>query len=271
MNARVSNWPDIRRLILRNVLCLTLGSTLLPFAIHGQTTQNTPNELDRAIAEAKSGDVSARGVEILAKSKATQAIPALRAQFAHTTDLSTKMKIVDGLVRLGDKDNTYWNFLLQQVTLAVYSDLPDPFHDSQGKATGRQLSPEFKAWIQAHQVDTSTAINSALFDLPGKVMLLGETGDPRGIPLLRRALRSHNYLIVVMAAKGLAQIQDKQSIPLIIAAIQGAPPEYRVLIAEPLVYFDDALAQNAVDRYMPKETALMDRGERARGRRVFGW
>ena len=79
----------------------------------------------------------------------------------------------------------------------------------------------------------------------------------RGIPLLRRALQSHNYLIVAWAAKGLAQIQDKQSIPLIVAAVQRAPTEYNSLIAESLVYFDDAQAQSAVDTYMPKDKATM--------------
>jgi hypothetical protein len=238
--------------------------------MYGQT-QKEPNELDRAIARTKSGNVGSRDVEILAKFKATQSIPALEAQFARTTDMNTKMKIADGLVRLGDKDDAYWNFLLQQATLAVNSDLPEPFYDSQGNATGRQLAPDFKAWIQAHQIDASTAIRSALFDLPSRVMLLGETGDARGIPLMRRALQSRNYLMIVWAAKGLALTQDKQSIPLIIAAVQGAPPEYQALIAESLLYFDDVPAQNAADSYMPKDQAKIAREEKTRGRGVFGW
>jgi HEAT repeat protein len=103
------------------------------------------------------------------------------------------------------------------------------------------------------------------------VLLLGETGDPRGIPLLRRALQSHNYQIVAWAAKGSALIQDKQSIPLIIAAVQRAPPEDKSLIAESLIYFDEAQAQGAVETYVPKDKATLARAERARGRGVFGW
>ena len=152
------------------------------------------------------------------------------------------------------------------------SDLPDP-SATPGERTGRQLIPEFKAWTETHNVDASTAIHSALNDLPGKVMLLGETGDPRGIPLLRRALQSHNYFIVIWVAKGLAQTQDKQSIPLIIAAVQRAPPEYDSLIAESLVYFDDAQAQSAVDSYIPKDKATLAGGEstRARSLRLVGY
>jgi hypothetical protein len=42
-------------------------------------------------------------------------------------------------------------------------------------------------------------------------------------------------------------------------------------IAEPLIYFDDAQAQSAVDAHIPKDRATIARGERARGRGVFGW
>jgi HEAT repeat protein len=272
MNARVSSWHNIRCLALRNVLCLALGIVLPPCAAFGQVMQNQSDDPKTSIARVQAGSFNNADIETVAGAGAAQGVlPALEQQFAGATDVATQAIVANALVRLGDKDNKYWNFLLQQATLAVDSDLPDPFRDSQGNATGRQLSPEFKAWIQAHHVDASTAINSALYDLPGKVMLLGETGDPRGIPLLRRALQSHNYQIVAWATKGLAQTQDKESIPLIIVAVQRAPPEYKSLIAESLAYFDDAQAQSAVDTYMPKDKATMARGERARGRGVFGW
>lgn len=271
MNAIVTSYHNIRCLALRKVLCLAVGIAFAPFTIYGQATQNTPDELNGALAAAKSGDVSPRDVEVIAKARAVQAIPALEAQFARTTDLDTKTKIAGGLVRLEDKDNTYWNFLLQQATLAVDSDVPDPFPIANTNPKDPQLSPDFKAWVEAHHVDVSDTVRSWTYDLPIKMMLFGETGDPRGIPLLRRALQSQNYQIVAWAAKGLARIQDKESIPLIIAAVQRVPPEYNSLIAESLVYFDDAQAQSAVDNHMPKEKAKMARDERARGRGVFGW
>ncbi len=272
MDTRTTIWHNILNPSLPNLLCLTLATALLPHTASAQTAPIQPDDLKTSITNIQAGSFSNADVEIVARAKATQqALPALEQQFEATADAHTRAITAEALVRLGDKNNTYWNFLLQQATLAVDSDLPYPFYDSQGKATGRQLSPDFKAWIQAHQVDASTAVISALYDLPGKVLLLGETGDPRGIPLLRRALRAHNYLIVVFASKGLARIQDKQSILLIITAIQGAPTEYGSLIAESLLYFDDVLAQSAVDSYMPKDTATIARDEKARGRGVFGW
>ncbi|MEO7029073.1 MAG: HEAT repeat domain-containing protein [Acidobacteriaceae bacterium] len=272
MNDRVSSWHDIQCLVQRNVLRLVVGFTLFPGPTYGQATQSQSDPLAASIARAKTGDVSNADVETIAKARAVQAIPALEVQFARTTDLDTKAKIADGLVRLGDNDNTYWNFLLQQATLAVDSDLPAPFHDSQGNATGRELSPEFKAWVQAHNVDVSTAVRSAIYDLPGKVLQLGEAVDPRGIPLLRRALQSHNPMIVIMASKGLAQIQDKDSIPLIIDACRMAPKGYDGAIAESsLVFFDDPQAQSAVDTYVPKQRAKIIRDARAHGMKPLGY
>jgi HEAT repeat protein len=271
MSAKTSRSQPLLHLVLETALYFVLGCPLLPCLAHAQATQKTPTELEGAIARVQAGSFSNADLVAVAQAGAARiALPALEQQFASATDVDRQGIVANALVRLGDKDNTYWNFLLQQATLAVDSDLPDPFHDSQGNATGRQLSPEFKAWAQVHSVDASTAIHSALFDLPGKVLLLAETGDPRGIPLLRRALQSHNYQIVAWAAKGLALIRDKESISLIIAAVQRVPSDYTSLVAESLVYFDDAQAQSAVDSYMPKDRAAIAREARADGAGPFG-
>ncbi len=270
MRALISDRRTIRYLLLYWVSCITVAMALLACESYGQVIQS-PSKLDLATARAKSGNVDASDVETIAKNKAVGSIPALEAQFAETTDLAIKTKIAAGLVRLGDNDLHYWEFLLQRANFALDSDLPDPFRDSQGNSTGRQLSPKFRAYMQTHNLDASTAVAAWTYELPGIMLDLGETGDPRGIPLLQQALHSRNYLIVVFAAKGLTLIQDKQSIPLIVAAIQNAPPEYQPLIAEPLIYFNDPQAQSAVDAYVPKEKAMMAREGKAQGRGVFGW
>jgi HEAT repeat protein len=271
MSARTSSSQPLPHLVLGIALCFVLGCPLLPRLAHGQATQNAPNELDSAIATArsKSSVVSPRDVVVIANAGAVQAIPALEEQFKRATDVDTKVSIASGLVKLKDHDDTYWNLLLEQATLAVDSNIPDSvFSESQGKAT--ILGPELQAWADAHNVSVNTAGQYARYDFPGKVLQLAATGDPRGVPLLQRALQSRNYLIVAWAAKGLAQIQDKQSIPLIIAAVQKAPIGYNSVIAESLVYFDDAQAQSAVDTYIPKDRAAMAREARARGLGVFG-
>jgi hypothetical protein len=266
----MSTSPKLPHFVPRIALCFVLACPLLPGLAQGQAAQNKPSELDTAIANVKSGNVSPRDAVVIADAGAVQAIPALEEQFKRATDVDTKVSIASGLVKLKDRDDTYWNFLLEQATLAVDSNVPDSnFSESQGKLM--DPAPELQVWADAHHVSVSTAFQYARYDIPGKVLQLATAGDPRGIPLLRRALRSRNYLIVTWAAKGLAQIQDKQSIPLIIAAAQRAPTGYPSLIAESLLYFDDAQAQSAVDTYMPKDRAAIYREARARGMGVFGW
>jgi HEAT repeat protein len=252
------------------VLAVVLSPSSLP-AQNGPAVPSQSEQLATSIARAKSGNVDTSDVEIIAEAGAVQAIPSLEEQFGRTTDVDTKTKIANGLVRLGDKHNTYWNYLLEQATLAVDSDVPDGVFSNLVGQTRDQFSSALQAWAQTHNVSANTAAQSALYDLPGKVLELAQTGDPRGIPFLRRALQSRNYMIAGWAAKGLVQIQDKDSIPLIIAACQRAPTGYASEIAKSLIWFDDPRAQIAVDTYMPKEHAKIFRDARAQGMGVFGW
>jgi len=102
--------------------------------------------------------------------------------------------------------------------------------------------------------------------LPGIVMMVGATDDPRALPLLRRALLSPNYQIEAAAAMGLAEMHDVKSVPLIISKCKQAPAEAGTAIAGSLVYFDDPQAQKAVDTYVPKEEAKALREARTMGR-----
>ena len=270
MSARMSSSQPLPHSVLGIALCSVLGCALLPGLAHGQPAQKTPSELETAIANVRSGNGNGRDVVIVADAGAVEVVPALEEQFKRATDVDTKVSIASGLVQLKDRDNTYWNFLLEQATLALDSNVPDSnFSESQGKLM--DPAPELQVWADAHGVSVNTAFQYARYDIPGKVLQLATTGDPRGIPLLRRALQSHNYLIVAWAAKGLAQIQDKQSLPLIVAAAQRAPTGYNYVIAESLLYFDDTQAQSAADQLMPKEKATMLREARAQGMGVFGW
>jgi hypothetical protein len=74
-------------------------------------------------------------------------------------------------------------------------------------------------------------------------------------------------MIEIFAAMGLAEIGDKESIPLIIDASKRAPAEPAAAIAESLVYFDDISAQSAVDQLVPKDRAKLVRDARANTKR----
>ncbi len=272
MNNRISSWTKVLHLALRPTLCLVLAFTLLPHVTYSQTTQSQVNQLDISIARVKSGSILNADIERVVGAGAAQAVlPSLEEQFGRTTDIAQLDIIASALVRLGDKDEAYWKFLLDQASLAIGSDLPDPFHDSQWDTAHRQLSPELNAWAHTHNVDYSTAAQSAVYELPQKVLLLGVTGDQRAIPLLRRGLQARNPIIAMMAAQGLAKIQDKDSIPLIIDACRKAPKGFANGIAgASLIFFDDPRAQSAVDSYVPKEQAKAFRDARAHGLKPFG-
>jgi hypothetical protein len=114
-----------------------LAAVLSPASLSAQNAPAAPSQSDQlatSIARARSGNVDTSDVEIIAEAGAVQAIPSLEEQFGRATDVDTKTKIASGLVRLGDKHNTYWNYLLEQATLAVDSDVPDAlFSDPLGK------------------------------------------------------------------------------------------------------------------------------------------
>jgi HEAT repeats len=219
-----------------------------------------------AIAKVKSGDFGAIHVDLITRAGAAEAIPALKEQFLRIEGPILKAKIAAGLIRLGDKDDTYWNFLVKDVTPVLESDAPDFMNfDPPGKSLPGP-SPEFIAWAKAHNVSPDSVGADSVYVLPGKVAILGWSRDPRAIPLLRQALLSPNHMVETAASMGLAEIGDKDSIPLIIDACRKAPADSAAVIAAFLVYFDDNTAQTAVDQYIPKDRARLYRDATAYGK-----
>jgi len=228
-----------------------------------------------AIAKLRSGDFAAIHVDLIARAGAVQAIPILKDQFVRNQDELLRGKIAAALLKLGDKEDVYWDYLVKLATPALESDTPDFMsYDSAGKSRPGP-SPEFAAWAKAHNVapngPNDTAAEDSVYIFPGKVLLLAWSGDSRAVPLLRRALTSPDHMIEIAAAEGLAGMQDKESIPLIIEACKRAPAEAAALIATSLVYFDDPGAQHAVDEYVPKDTAKTYREARAQGKKKTPW
>lgn len=201
-------------------------------------------------------------VERLVSARAVQAIPILKRRFAVTRDATAKDHIASALLRLGDRDDIYWDFLVAEVAPALETDCPSPV----GNDSQRGPSDEFVAWAKSHNVATDSALKT-LYLLATKVLLLAETEDPRAIPILRRALSTNYFLIQAYAAKGLAQMQDKESVPLIVGACKRAPAAAASAIAQSLVYFDDGQSTDAVDTYVPKDVANALRDARLAGRK----
>jgi hypothetical protein len=213
-----------------------------------------------ALEKLDSPDFNGAYAESISHAHAVQAIPGLERQFARATEPLDKAKYAQVLIRLGDRDDTYWNYLVRLATEALDSDAPDP---TQGAPDSNKA---FRAWARIHKLDPNKAAVDAVYSQPGIVGLLGLTGDKRAIPLLRRGLYSQNPLIVVMSAEGLEEVHDDASVPLIIASCRRASADMAALIAQPLVYFDEPDAQKAVDTYMSRQAAKLMRDKRASGR-----
>ncbi len=210
------------------------------------------------ISDVKQGEFGPATLSRIVSAGAVQAIPVLEEQFEAKSDTFLKEALASALVKLGDKKPIYWDFLIKQAGPAVESDAPFPpsLLDAKGKPMQGQLSPEFLSWAQAHKLNPSDAARAQMYEYPIAVGFLATTGDPRGRSLLRAAMSSHNSFIQIRAAKGLAKLQDGESIPLIIEACQKAPEDVAALIAHALVFFNDPRAQHAAEKFIPDRQLL---------------
>jgi hypothetical protein len=193
-----------------------------------------------------------------------QAIPRLQEAFTNALDAPTKVNIASALVELGQKDDVYWSILSKRAQEIVDSTAPYPLvYDANGKSIRGAISPEFSEWIKTNNLSQ----NEAVFDqlgLGSDLSLVAIAGDSRGLSIFRKGLSSPNYGVRAMAARGLAVLQDKASIPLIIEAARNAPLEIQWFIAQPLVAFEDSRARAAADELIPDKAILEDLKQRAK-------
>lgn len=156
------------------------------------------------------------------------------------------------IVRLGQKDGEAWDYLAQRATEAADSDVP-LFLSSGDTAAGTKAgySASFLSWATTHGMTPDQAV--AMTDNQiAALLVIGETRDRRAIPVLRTGLLSSNPLIQQAAAMALAQLDDAESVPLIIQACQRARG-FGPLVAKALPYFTSAAAQTAAATYLSKE------------------
>lgn len=244
---------------------LMLGFFIQP--AHGQTISNEFN-----VANPKTADDTLFDLILKVRNSnydplvGLTAIPTLKQAFTQTLDPVTKENIANVLIRFGQKDEVYWSTLSKRAQEIVDCDAPNPLVvDDAGKFTGT-VSPDFASWATAHNVSVNDALSDHLGKMPTELLLMADTQDPRGLSILRKGLLSPNYAVRDMAARGLALLQDKDSVRSIIIAARTAPKEARSVIATALVFFDDSSAQAAADELITNKELLADLRQRAKQR-----
>jgi hypothetical protein len=184
------------------------------------------------------------------------AIPVLKEAFAKTLDRFTKENIANALLMYGQKDDAYWSVLYKRAQEIVDSNAPYPLvFDENGKSIRGAISRDFLQWVSDNNLSKDEALREQLGS-PAELQMMAEIGDPRGLPILRKGLSSSNYGIRAMAARGLALLQDKDSIPPIIQAAKTVPSEVQGWIARPLLAFDDSRAREAAEELIPDKKLL---------------
>jgi hypothetical protein len=153
---------------------------------YGSDKSNVPD----AISRVKSGEFDAIHVDLIARANAIEALPVLKEQFNHIDDPALKAKVAAALVRMGEKDSAYWNFLMEFAKPALESDAPDYVgYSAQGNAVPGP-SPQFKVWATTHNLPLDSYEESSIRTSATGVILLGWSRDQRAVPLLRAALLS---------------------------------------------------------------------------------
>jgi len=236
-----------------------------------QSNSVSPDRLDELLSEMRSNTFSNATVGLIAIAGDRRAVPDLQVALTKATDLETREVLSSALIRLRETDSAYWSILSKRAQEIVDDSAPDPLvYDSDGKSIRGLISPTFLEWAKTNNLAADDALIERVMTFPRELTLLAITGDSRGLPLLRKGLTSRSHSIQLIAAEGLAQLQDKDSITAIIQAAKNAPAEIRWAIARPLVFFDDPRAQAAAEEMISDGNLLEYKKKIARAKGASG-
>jgi HEAT repeat protein len=241
---------------------LTLASPSWARRQGQDSSQLSADELERRLTEHPEEEAYAYGLRKRAKQGDEKARPALKRLFESNNKPTTKRAIALALVRLGEKDDKYWDEIARPAKERVESDMPTILaFDSNGKSIRGKFSEDFLAWCKKRNVQPESMTMDALYRSQEDIRFLALTRDSRAIPLLMKGLESPNHMVVLKSAEGLARFQHGPAVEKIVAACERLPAESAAAVAEFLLYFKDKKAQMAADKHIP--SAALER-KRAR-------
>jgi hypothetical protein len=186
-------------------------------------------------------------------------LPALRKAFAQNEPKLTKQAIAVTVVMLGDSDPQYFDYLAGFALEAVRSSAPNIFlYDVHGNAVRGKMSYEFEEWCRVRAIDPKDEAGRQLSVYPSDLLEFAETQDQRAVAILWEGLQSQNPVLVAIAARGVAAMQDSPSIGKIIAASHRfSTKDGRHAFATALAIYNGEVAQREILQQI-EDPALKD-------------
>lgn len=233
----------------RSILMLISGM-LLSVCLQGQ--QETVDELINKALQAPTNErMVSEAVSALNKNPdRLDVVPLFQELFLKLTEKRPRQYLAFALLKVGRKDEIYFEELAQYARAAIASTAPVSVgYDKEGNAITDHLNPAFLRWCEDNHLalqDRKESVTPYGFD----VLLLGQTKDRRAVPILRKALVVTNDGIVWSAVRGLAGMNDTDSIPLITSSLQRFPPNIAAGIASGLIEFDDPRVGPLLDHFV---------------------
>jgi hypothetical protein len=190
-------------------------------------------------------------------SKDPSATADLRQLFIRLQSPIRKESVCYTLLKMGEIDDVCRDFLSQLGQTVVDSDIPEPyFYDEKGHLKSQDLTPDFIEWAKKHNRSPGSVLEERETTLPMEMFVIAFSGDRSAIPLLRKGLSSSNRVIQLYCAQGLALLQDKDSIKLIIDAAQRLPRNKQWMIGKSLLYLNDPAATAAGEEMFADKAQL---------------
>lgn len=211
--------------------------------------------LEMLLAKLANGQLSEPDLWALESQPQTEkTVPALIAAFHARVDKAEKQWIAGSLIRLGDRSDTYFNYLAGYAKVAVEDRAPDFVkYDSQGRGIRGEFSPEFQDWCTRNGKDPRALAKLQIQVYPQDVLILAATQDERARELFREGLGSPNPLVLAFCVQGLGRLHDEVALALIGQAISRVPAGDRQFVSCQLPWFGVSAADRLFAQVTPDE------------------
>jgi hypothetical protein len=194
------------------------------------------------------------------------AVAMIKQIFKAAREKSSKQQLALFLLRLGQKEDVYYDELFRYAKEAITAKAPLwYFSDPQGNAIRGEYPLEFRNWCVARMLTIEDCV-ARVSGYATDVIYLAAAKDRRSIPLFREGLESDNEGIVSVCISALGRLNDTESLGLIDAALKRLKPNLRSIAASSLAEFDSPLVMPMLDRYITDPKARQEASQRIQTR-----